>query len=65
MGYLKAKVYTDKSKTLDKLKDTIRFEIAAIPLAMVGKVMMNFQKGLHKRIEIDGKHLDDILFIIN
>ena len=33
-GYLKDKVYTHKPKTLDELKDAIRFEIAIIPPAM-------------------------------
>ncbi|GBL97289.1 hypothetical protein AVEN_84982-1 [Araneus ventricosus] len=46
-GYLKAKVYTHKPKTLDELKDAIRLEIAAIPPAMVEKVMLNFRKRLH------------------
>ncbi|GBO00069.1 hypothetical protein AVEN_246996-1 [Araneus ventricosus] len=47
-GYLKAKVYTHKPKTLEELKDAIRLEIAAIPPAMVEKVMLNFRERLHK-----------------
>ncbi|GBM82618.1 hypothetical protein AVEN_26801-1 [Araneus ventricosus] len=61
-GYLKAKVYTHKLKTLDELKDAIRLEIAAIPPAMVEKVMLNFRERLHKCIENEGKHLDNIIF---
>ena len=61
-GYLKAKVYTHKPKTLDELKDAIRFVIAAIPPAMVEKIMLNFGEKFHKCTENDGKHLDDILF---
>ncbi|GBN71678.1 hypothetical protein AVEN_274114-1 [Araneus ventricosus] len=57
-GYLKAKVYTHKPKTLDELKDAIRLEIAA----MVEKVMLNFRERLHKCIENEGKHLDDTIF---
>ncbi|GBN05156.1 hypothetical protein AVEN_182362-1 [Araneus ventricosus] len=61
-GYLKAKVYTHKPKTLDELKDAIRLEITAIPPEMVGKVMLNFRERFHKCIENEGKHLDDIIF---
>jgi len=57
--YLKTKVYTHKPKTLDEQKDTIRFKIAAIPPAMVEKVMLNFRERLHKCIENEGKHLDE------
>ena len=52
-----------KPKTLDELKDAIQFVIAAIPPAMVEKVMLNFWERLHKCIENNGKHLDDILFL--
>lgn len=44
------------------LEKQVRFEIAAIPPAMVEKVMLNFRERLHKCIENEGKHLDDILF---
>ena len=41
----------------------LRFEIAAISLAMVEKVMLNYRERLQNCIQNDGKHLPDILFL--
>ena len=34
-GYLKSKVYSNRSQSIEKLKDAIRQEIASIPLEMI------------------------------
>ena len=40
-GYLKSKVYVNKPRTVEELKDNIRKEIAAIPAKMLAKTMEN------------------------
>ena len=43
-GYLKSKVYVNKPRTVEELKDNIREEIAGIPPEMLAKTMENAAK---------------------
>ena len=48
-------------KTLEALKEAIRQEVAAITPEMILKVMDNYQERLHQCINIQGRHLSDVL----
>jgi len=61
-GYLKAKVYEQRPLTLEALKEAIRQEVAAIAPEMILKVMDNYRERLHQFINIQGRHLSDVLF---
>jgi len=61
-GYLKAKVYEQRLQTLEALKEAIRKEVAAITPEMILKVMDNYRERLHQFINIQGRHLSDVLF---
>ena len=61
-GYLKAKVYEQRPQTLEALKEAIRQEVAAITPEMILKVMDNYRERLHQCINIQGRHLSDVLF---
>ena len=61
-GYLKAKVYEQRPLTLEALKEAIRQEVAAITPEMILKVMDNYRERLHQCINIQGRHLSDVLF---
>ena len=61
-GYLKSKVYVNKPRTLEDLKDNIREEIAAIPAEMLAKTMENAAKRAQYAINARGGHLKDIIF---
>ena len=60
-GYVKAKVY-ERPQTLEALKEAIRQEVAAITPEMIRKVMDKYREKLHQCINIQGRHLSDILF---
>jgi len=60
--YLKAKVYEQRPLTLEALKEAIRQEVAAITPEMILRVMDNYRERLHQFINIQGRHLSDILF---
>jgi hypothetical protein len=60
-GYLKAKVYEQRPQTLEALKEAIRQEVAAITPEMILKVMDNYRERLHQCINIQGRHLSDVL----
>ncbi|KAK3875203.1 hypothetical protein Pcinc_011476 [Petrolisthes cinctipes] len=49
-GYLKARVYEHKPRTLEDLKEAIRVEVAEIDRAMLERVETNFQERLQKCI---------------
>ena len=59
--YLKAKVYEQRPQTLEALKEAIRQEVAAITSEMIRKVMDNYRERLHQCINIQGRHLSDVL----
>ena len=61
-GYLKARVYEHKPRTLDDLKEAIRVEVAQIDRAMLERVEANFQERLQKCINENGHHMKDIVF---
>jgi hypothetical protein len=60
-GYLKAKVY-ERPQTLEALKEAIQQEVAAITPEMILKVMDKYRERLHQCINIQGRHLSDVLF---
>lgn len=61
-GFLKSKVYANKPKTLDELKNNIRAEIAAISPATLANVMQNAKKRAEFCLRNNGGHLIDIVF---
>lgn len=61
-GLLKSKVYINKPRTLDELKDAIRSEVAAIERETVVKVMENFEERLLMCINEEGRHLPEVIF---
>lgn len=59
-GYLKFRVYVDKSRTLKELKDTI--EIQIIDQQTREKMWENFKGRVEECINEHGQHLSDIIF---
>jgi len=49
-------------QTLEGLKQAIRQEFAAITPEMILKIVDNYRQRLHQFINIQGRHLSDILF---
>jgi hypothetical protein len=47
---------------LEALKEAIRQEVAAITNEMILKVMDNYLERQHQFINIQGRHLSDVLF---
>ena len=64
-GYLKAKVYEQRPQTLEALKEVIRQEVAAITPEIIRKLMANYRERLQQYINIQGRHLSEILFKIH
>ena len=62
VGYLKAKVHEQRSQTLEALKEAIRQEVAAITPEMILKVTDSYRERLRQCINIQGRHLSDVLF---
>jgi hypothetical protein len=58
LGYVKSKVYVDKPRYIQVLKESIRREIAEIPDDMVQKVMDNFRDRLEQCIAEESRHLN-------
>ena len=56
------KVYEQLRLTLEALKEAIRQEVAAITPEMILKVMDNYRERLHQCINIQDRHLSDVLF---
>jgi len=54
--------FRQTGKTLEALKEAIRQEVAAITPEMILKVMDNYRERLHLCINIQGRHLIDVLF---
>jgi hypothetical protein len=61
-GHLKARVYTNRPRTIQVLKLSIRQEIAAVPEDMLENAMQNFEERLQMCVQQDGLHLTDIIF---
>ena len=56
--------FRQTGQTLEALKEAIRQEVAAITPEMILKVMDNYGERLHQFINIQGRHLSDVLFKI-
>lgn len=61
-GYLKARVYQHKARTLEELKEAIRVEVVQIDRAMLERVEANFRERLEMCIAENGRHLTDVVF---
>jgi len=61
-GYLKSRVYTNRSRTIEELKLVIHQEIAALPQKLLECVMQDFEERLRIRVRQEGRHLTDIIF---
>ena len=61
-GYLKPKVYVNKPRTVEELKDNIGEEITAIPAEMLAKTMENAAKRAQNDINARSGDLRDIIF---
>ena len=61
-GYLKSKVYTQRPRAVEELKDAIRHEIAAITPEMINRVIDHFHKRVNLCVDNHGKHLTDLIF---
>ena len=61
-GYLKSKVYTQRPRSVEELKDAIRHEIAAITPMMINRVIDNFHKRVNLCVNNHGRHLTDLIF---
>ena len=61
-GYLKSRVYTNRSRTIEELKLSIRQEIAALLQRMLERAMQDFEDKLRMRVRQEGRHLTGIIF---
>jgi len=61
-GYLKSRVYAQKPRTLNDLKEAIRQEIRPMDHPLLARVMDDFKERLENCIHSDGRHLTDIIF---
>ena len=60
--YLWVSNFRQTGQTLEALKEAIRQEVAAITPEMILKVMDNYRERLQQCINIQGRHLSDVLF---
>lgn len=61
-GYLKSKVYVNKPRTLEDLKEAITQEVASITAEMLEKVFDSFAERLEECMARNGHHLNDVIF---
>lgn len=61
-GYLKERVYNDNPQSLVALKENIRREISSIEPCLLQRVAQNTRLRFEQCVQLDRKHLDDILF---
>jgi len=61
-GYLKSRVYENKPRSLQQLKQNIREEIKKISKELCHRAFENFEKRLRECIRCDGAHLSNVLF---
>ena len=54
--------FRQTGQTLEALKEAIRQEVAAITPEMILKIMDNYRERLRQCINIQGRHLNDVLF---
>jgi hypothetical protein len=60
-GLLKGRVYSNKPRTIDTLKDAIRREVAAITDVTLARVFANLQTRIHRRLDAGGGHFQRML----
>jgi hypothetical protein len=56
------KVYINKPRNIQELKDSIRLEIANLEEEMLGRAIENLKERLQECIQKKGHHLTDIIF---
>ena len=61
-GYLESRVFICKPRTIAKLKQSVKEEIAAIPEQVTRRVMENLGVRLKQCLRNGGRHLSDVLF---
>lgn len=61
-GYLKSKVYANKPRTLEDLKEAIKEVIGSITNEMLSKVFDSFAARLEECMLRNGHHLHDVIF---
>jgi hypothetical protein len=61
-GYLKAKVYTDRPRTINDFEISIQEQISVAPENTVSRRLGNLWARLEEWVCNDGKHLSDVLF---
>ena len=61
-GYLKGRVYTQKPRNLNELKDAIQQDVLTIYQQLSAQVMDDFKRRIENCIQEDGRHLNDIIF---
>ena len=59
---VKDKIYADKPKTIDALKDNIREAIGEIQLHIIDNVLKNWIDCVGYCLASRGSHLDEIIF---
>jgi hypothetical protein len=64
-GYLRAKMYTTRPRTIDDLKIVVRKQISAIPENMARQALGTLRAGLEECVCNDGQHLSDALLKTN
>jgi hypothetical protein len=62
MGCLTSNLFISKRRTIEKLKQRIIEEIAAIPEHMTRQVMENLRESLEQCLRSGGGHLRDEIF---
>jgi hypothetical protein len=61
-GYLKARVYMNKPRTIQELKAAIHNEITSIPGDVLERAMRNVKDRLQECVAREGGHLMDVIF---
>jgi hypothetical protein len=61
-AYLKGRVYSHKPHNLNELKDAILLEVLTIDQQWLARTIANFKQRIENRIQLDGLHLNDIIF---
>jgi hypothetical protein len=56
------RVYTNRPRTVEEMKLSIRQEIAAVPQNMLERAMQDFEERLRMCVRQEGRHLTDIIF---
>ena len=60
-GYLKDKIYRNRPRTIQELKEAITSEINGIDRDTLNGLMENFEKRLHATVEVEGRHFEQFL----